>query len=249
MRLKTLWQGIVAGPKKRKQNEYEKISRSEITDVLENAKAQQELVVKQVNDKEKQFDKFNDGIDKLVDKLDVMNEHFKGSSDLLSRNNQLYAQLLVKVDQLPQAIQDIQSGREQREMFEAVIDQMHSFSRDNQKFVQVVEKLGPEAARQTNELMEISRYLQDNVDNGGRMLENFAKLNDSLEALNGNSVSQIQSTDRMNRSIAVSTRHQKLMQFKLHKQSAWMFYTVVGFSIFSLSILGTMVYMLLRKLG
>ena len=205
------------------------------------AKAQSDKVlVKTVppKDKHESLEKLQDGFNKLVEQLRVINEHL---------NSQIaqHEGLMVRIEQLPELLENFPSIVEsQKQITEQLLEQLKSATVKNQQFVDAVEKIPNETAKQTDALVGIDHQLAAAADTDVQMAESFNKFNQTLDKLNQSALAQTDSIMQMSRTFATSDRYLKYIVSRQNKRFVWVFITALSICVAVILILaGIVIYL------
>lgn len=177
------------------------------------------IVVKaaQRTDKTQTLEKLQAGFDTLIDKLQSINEH-------LNRQVAQQDELMRRIEQLPQLLEGFPGLLEnQKRIIDQLLEQVKSASAKDQQFIEAVEKIPAETARQTDALVDIDHQLAAAADSDVQMAESFNKFNETLDKLNQNTVGQTDSIAQMSRTFAASDRYLKYIVSRQNKRFMWVF--------------------------
>jgi len=111
------------------------------------------IVVKAIppKDKHESLEKLHKGFNKLVEQLQDINEH-------LGRQVTQHENLMSRMEQLPSLLESFPSVVEnQKRITEQLLEQLKSAAAKNQQFIDAVEKIPNETAKQTDSIMQMSR--------------------------------------------------------------------------------------------
>jgi chromosome segregation ATPase len=191
------------------------------------------IVVKaaQRADKTQTLEKLQAGFDTLIDKLQSINEH-------LNRQVAQQDELMRRIEQFPQLLEGFPGLLEnQKRIIDQLLEQLKSAGAKDQQFIEAVEKIPAETARQTDALVDIDHQLAAAADSDVQMAESFNKFNDTLDKLNQNTVGQTDSIAQMSRTFAASDRYLKYIVSRQNKRFMWVF-------IAAMSVCGAVVLIL-----
>lgn len=198
-----------------------------------------QVVVKTVppKDKRESLEKLQAGFDKLVEQLKGINEH-------LNRQVTQHQELMSRIEQLPKFFGSFPAMMEaQKQITEQLLEQLKSASGKNQQFVEAVEKIPMETAKQTDALVDINHQLAAAADIDVQMAESFNKFNQALERLSQNTVNQADSIHQMSRTFATSDRYLKYIISRQNKRFMWIFIMAIGVCVLVVLILiGIIIY-------
>ena len=177
-------------------------------------------------DRRDSVEKLQEGFNRLIDQLQQINEH-------LNEQVSQHHDLMGRVKQLPQLLESLPSAVENQKILTTqLLDQL---------FLDVVGRIPVEASRQTDTLCSIDRQLAAAADADVQMAASFLKFRDTLDRLNGNTVSNTEGILQMSRTFATSDRYLKYVVNKLNKRYAWVFGIAVGVCATAICILAGIV--------
>ena len=216
-------------------------SKETAVDQTSDTKTQSEkLVVKAVPpmDKHESLEKLQQGFNKLVEQLKDINEH-------LGRQVTQHEDLMGRMEQLPSLLESFPSVVEiQKRITEQLIEQLKSAAAKNQQFLDAVEKIPNETAKQTDALVDIDHQLGAAADIDVQMTESFNKFNQTMDKLNESSLAQTDSIMQMSRTFATSDRYLKYIVSRQNKRFIWVFITALSICVAVILILtGIIIYL------
>ncbi len=199
-----------------------------------------QVVVKTVQpmDKSESLEKLQAGFNKLVEQLQGINEH-------LNRQVAQHENLMERMEKLPQLMESFPTVVEsQKQLTERMLEQLKVTAVKNQQFVDAVEKIPTETARQTDALVDIDHQLAAAADTDVQMAESFNKFNETLDKLDQNTAGQTDSILQMSRTFATSDRYLKYIISRQSKRFMWIFVIAVGVCLFAiLALVGIIIYL------
>lgn len=158
-----------------------------------------------------------EGFNQLVDQLQKINGH-------LNRQLAQHEELMGRVRQLPQLLESLPSAVEnQKNLTAQLLEQLKSTAAKDGQFVEAVERIPAETARQTDTLVAINHQLTAAAETDVQLAESFNKFKTTLERLNHNTVSNTEGILQMSKTFAASDRYLKYVISKLNKRYAWTF--------------------------
>ncbi|MHC4326432.1 MAG: hypothetical protein ACYSUX_19365 [Planctomycetota bacterium] len=163
------------------------------------------VVVRAVAPAERQesLQKLQEGFDKLVDQLQGINEH-------LSRQATQHEDLMGRIEQLPEMLESFPSVVESQKLItEQLLEQLKGTAAKNEQFIDAVEKIPTETAKQTDALVKIDHQLAAAADIDVQMTESMNNFNESLDKLNQSTVGQTDGIIQMSKTFAASDRYLK----------------------------------------
>jgi chromosome segregation ATPase len=198
------------------------------------------LVVKAVPqmDKQETLEKLQQGFNELIEQLHDINEH-------LNRQITQHENLMGRIEQLPRLLESFPDVVEnQKHIIEQLLEQLKSAAAKNQQFLDSVEKIPTETAKQTDALVDIDHQLAAAADTDVQMAESFNKFNQTLDKLNQSAVAQTDSIMQMSRTFATSDRYLKYIVSKQNKRFVWVFITALSICVVVILILtGIVIYL------
>jgi ABC-type transporter Mla subunit MlaD len=177
------------------------------------------LVVKAVPqiDKNESIEKLQKGFGKLAEQLGEINEH-------LGRQVTQHEELIGRIEQLPKLVESFPSVVEsQKHLTEQLIEQLKAAAAKNHQFLDAVEKIPNETAKQTDALVGIDHQLAAAADTDVQMTESFNKFNQTMDKLNQSTLSQTDSIMQMSRTFSTSDRYLKYIVSRQNKRFIWVF--------------------------
>jgi hypothetical protein len=151
-------------------------------------------------DKRSKMDVFEDAINRMVDKLD-------GINDNLHRQNEQNAELIRRIDKLPHLVETLPRAMDsQKQVVDELIGQLKIKSVKDKQLAEVIAQIPSETARQSNVLKEISQKMSVCAESDVRMTEGFNRFKDSLVQLDRDTVLQTEGIGQMTRTFAESDR-------------------------------------------
>jgi chromosome segregation ATPase len=211
-----------------------------VDDVRRTGQQSDKLIVKAVPplDKHESLEKLHQGFNKLVEQLQDINEH-------LGRQVTQHENLMSRMEQLPSLLESFPSVVEnQKRITEQLIEQLRAAAAKNQQFLDAVEKIPNETAKQTDALVDIDHQLAAAADTDVQMAESFNKFNQSLDKLDQSSLAQTDSIMQMSRTFATSDRYLKYIVSRQNKRFMWTFITALCVCVAVILILtGIVIYL------
>ena len=189
-------------------------------------------------DKHESLEKLQDGFNKLVEQLRGINEH-------LNRQVTQHEDLMVRIEQLPELLESFPSVVEnQKQITKQLLEQLKAAAAKNQQFVDSVEKIPNETAKQTDALVDIDHQLAAAADTDVQMTESFNKFNQTMDKLDQSTLAQTDSIMQMSRTFATSDRYLKYIVSRQNKRFVWVFITAIGICVAVILILtGIVIYL------
>lgn len=198
------------------------------------------VLVKTVPPTEKQqsLEKLQAGFDKLIEQLQGINQH-------LNRQISQNEELMSRIEQLPKLLESFPDlVQNQKQITEGLFEQIKAAIAKDQQFVDTVERIPMETAKQTDALVDIDHQLAAAADTDVQMVESFNKFNETLDKLNQRTVSQTDSIVQMSRTFATSDRYLKYILSKQNRRFMWVFIAAIGVCVMAILILTAIVIFL-----
>ena len=210
------------------------------TQTLPQGTQSDKVLVKTVQPTEKQqsIEKLEEGFSNLIKQLQGINQH-------LNRQISQNEELMSRIEKLPKWLESFPDVMQnQRQITEQLIGQLKTAIAKDQQFIDTVEKIPMETAKQTDALVDIDHQLSAAADTDVQMVESFNKFNEALDKLNQRTVSQTDSIVRMNRTFATSDRYLKYILSKQNRRFMWVFIAAIGVCVLAILILtGIVIYL------
>ena len=189
-------------------------------------------------DKAQTLEKLQAGFDTLIDKLQSINDH-------LNRQITQHEELMGRIEQLPQLLEGFPALLEnQKRITEQLLDQLKSAAAKDQQFIDAVERIPNETAKQTDALVNIDHQLAAAADLDVQGAESFNKFNETLEKLNQSTMSQTDSIVQMSKTYATSDRYLKYIMSRQNKRFTWVFVIAISVCVAVVLILaGIIIYL------
>jgi uncharacterized phage infection (PIP) family protein YhgE len=198
------------------------------------------LIVKAVPpmDKQESLEKLHQGFNKLVEQLKDINEH-------LGRQVSQHENLTNRMEQLPSLLESFPSVVEnQKQITEQLLEHLRAAAAKNQQFLDAVERIPNETAKQTDALVDIDHQLGAAADADVQMAESFNKFNQTMDKLDQSTLAQTDSIMQMSRTFATSDRYLKYIVSRQNKRFVWVFITAMGICVAVILILtGIVIYL------
>ncbi len=199
-----------------------------------------QVLVKTVQpmDKTQSLEKLKDSFDKLVGQLEGINNH-------LSRQAAHNEELMSRIEQLPKLLESFPAVVEnQKQLTEQLLEQLKATAVTEQGFVETIEKIPTETAKQTDALTDINHQLAAAADIDVQMAEGFNKFNETLDKLNQSTIGQTDGIMQMSKTFAASDRYLKYIMSRQRKSIMWVFTISIGVCLVVVLILtGIIIYL------
>lgn len=197
------------------------------------------VVVKtaQPTDKLQSLEKLQAGFDKLIEQLHGINDH-------LNRQVNQHEDLMGRMDKLPELLESFPAVVEnQRQLTEQLFEQLRAASTKDQQFIETIEKIPTETAKQTDALVNIDHQLAAAADTDVQMTESFNKFNQTLDKLNQSTLGQTDGILQMSKIFATSDRYLKYLMSIQNKRFMWIFVIAVSVCVLVvLALTGIIIY-------
>lgn len=199
-----------------------------------------QVLVKTVQpmDKTQSLEKLQEGFDKLVEQLEGINNH-------LNRQTAHNEELMSRIEQLPKLLESFPAVVEnQRQLTEQLLEQLKATAMMEQGFIETVEKIPTETAKQTDALTDINHQLAAAADVDVQMTEGLNKFNETLDKLNQSTIGQTDGIVQMSKTFAASDRYLKYIISSQRKSFIWVFTAALGVCLMAILILaGIIIYL------
>ena len=199
-----------------------------------------QVVVKTVQptDKTQSLEKLQAGFDRLIVQLQDINEH-------LNRQIGQHEDLMGRMDKLPELLESFPAVVEnQKQLTEQLFEQLKASVIKDQQFVDAVEKIPTETAKQTDALTSIDHQLVAAADADAQMAESFNKFNETLDKLNQSNIGQTDSIMQMSKTFATSDRYLKYIISRQNKRFMRIFVVAISVCVLAILLLtGIIIYL------
>jgi methyl-accepting chemotaxis protein len=188
--------------------------------------------------KQESLERLQEGFNKLVVQLQGINEH-------LNRQVTQHEELMGRLEELPKLLESFPAVAEnQRQVIEQLLEQLKASAVKNQQFMDAVEKMPTETAKQTDALVNIDHQLAAAADTDVQMAESFNKFNDTLDKLNQSTLGQTDGIMQMSKTFATSDRYLKYIISRQNKRFLWIFVTALSVCVLViLALVGIVIYL------
>ncbi|HPC96544.1 MAG TPA: hypothetical protein PLU87_16470 [Sedimentisphaerales bacterium] len=183
-------------------------------------------------------EKLYEGISRLVNQLQQINEH-------LHCQLAQHEELMDRVRELPKVLESLPSAVEnQKQLTGRLLEQLRSTSLKDQQFIDAVDRIPLETARQTDMLTSINHQLAAAADTDVQLAESFVKFKGTLDRLNENTVSNTEGILQMSRTFAASDRYLKYVISKMNRRYAWTLALALSVCTGVISVLAALLFYL-----
>jgi len=182
------------------------------------------VVVKTVQpmSKPESLERLQVSFDNLIDKLQGINEH-------LNRQITQNEELMSWIEHLPQLLEGFPAVLEnQKQLTEQLLEQLKAAAAKNQQFIDAVERIPTETAKQTDALVDIDHQLAAAADTDVQMAESFNKFNQILDKLNQSTLAHTDGILQMSKTFATSDRYLKYIVSRQNKRFIWIFIAAIS---------------------
>jgi len=184
------------------------------------------------------IEKMQEGLNQLVTQLHGINEH-------LNRQVGQHEELMQRIEKLPEWLASFPTVVDgQKQITEQLLEQVKGAAAKQERFIDAVEKMPTETAKQTDALVGIDHQLAAAADTDVQMTESFNKFNQTLDKLNQSTEGQTDGILQMSKTFATSDRYLKYIISKQNKRFLWIFVSAVSVCVFVILILtGVIIYL------
>ena len=198
------------------------------------------ILVKTVppTDKQESLEKLQQGFNRLIKQLEGINEH-------LDRQVARHEDLMARMEKLPTLLESFPAVVEtQKQLTEQMLEQLKVMAVSQQQFIENVEKIPTETAKQTDALADIDHQLAAAADADVQMAESFNRFNETLGKLNQSNLGQTDSILQMSKTFATSDRYLKYIMSRQNKRFMWIFVTSITVCVLVILIFtGIIIYL------
>ena len=189
-------------------------------------------------DKTQSLEKMQQSFDKLVDRLQGIHEH-------LGRQVTQHEDLMSHIEQLPKILESFPAVvGNQSKLTEQLFEQLKTNMLKEQQFVETIEKIPAETAKQTDTLTSVNHQLAAAADIDVQMSEKFKKFNETLNKLDQSTQSQTESILQMSKTFVTSDRYLKYLMSKQNRRFMWIFTVAISVCFAVIVILtGIIIYL------
>lgn len=186
-------------------------------------------------------ERFTESVDKLVSKLE-------GINDNLGRQTSQNEQLVQTLEQLPKTLSSVPTaiGRQQ-ETLTQMVEQLRRKIEKDEALSQTLSRLPEQAGRQTESLEAIEDKLTSSADMDARMAETFTKVSESLSKLDADVAGEIEWLQKMSRSFADNEMYLKETLIAQQRRFFRIFMIAVGVSLVAITGLVIVLVLLLHR--
>lgn len=189
-------------------------------------------------DQAQSMEKMQEGFNQLIGQLQGISEH-------LGRQVNQHAELMERIEKLPEWLASFPAVVDgQKEITKQLLDQVKGAAAKQERFIDAVEKMPIETAKQTDALASIDHQLAAAADTDVQMAESFNKFNETLGKLNQSTAGQTDGILQMSKTFATSDRYLKYIISRHNKRFMWIFVSAISVCVFVILILtGVVIYL------
>ena len=184
------------------------------------------------------YERLQEGFNTLIEQLRGINEH-------LDRQLSQQAELMERIEKLPDWLEKFPTVVEtQKRITEELLEQLKGAVAKQERFIDAVERIPSETAKQTDALVNIDHQLAAAADTDVQMAESFNKFNQTLEELNRTAAGQTDGILQMSKTFATSDRYLKYIISKQNRRFMWVFVSAISVCVAVIVILtGVIIYL------
>jgi chromosome segregation ATPase len=189
-------------------------------------------------EKNPQIEKMQEGFNNLVGQLQSINTN-------LDQQIHHQQQLIERLDKLPQLFESFApSIMNQQQLTEQMIEELRSASIKNTQFIESIERIPNETAKQTDALENIDHQLAASAASDAQMANSFKNFTQSIENLDQTAAAQTDSIMQMSKTFAASDRYLKYIITRDKKRMFWLFTVTLTICIMVITVLiGIVIYL------
>ncbi|HEX42072.1 MAG TPA: hypothetical protein ENN81_08435, partial [Phycisphaerales bacterium] len=166
-------------------------------------------------DKRESIEKLQEGFAQLVDQLNAINGNLK-------RQVEQHQQLMERVDRIPGLLETFPDlVQNQARLTDSLLASMETSAAKNDRFIDAVEQIPAQTARQTDALTNIDHHLAASAQTDVQMTEAFNTFNNTLAGLNNSTQANAESIEQMSRTFAASDRYLKYILMRQNRRFFW----------------------------
>jgi len=189
---------------------------------------------------EEQIEKLQGQFNRLIEQLEQINTN-------LGRQIAQQDDLIKRIEKLPGLLESLPASIEnQRTVIEQLIARLEATDARNQHFINSVDQIPQETARQTDTLVNINHQLAAAADMDVQMAESLNNFNEALARLEQTTAQQSESIMQMNKTFAASDRYLKYLIWQHNRRFLWVLLVALGICTIVVLILAGII-MLLRQ--
>jgi len=192
-------------------------------------------------DKRESIEKLQEGFSQLVDQLNAINTNLK-------RQVEQHQQLMERVDRIPGLLETFPDlVQNQAKLTDSLLASMDTAAAKNDRFIDAVEQIPAQTARQTDALTNIDHHLAASAQTDVQMTEAFNTFNNTLAGLNNSTQANAESIEQMSRTFAASDRYLKYILMRQNRRFFWgLVITAVMCAVAIVVLVGAIIYITTR---
>lgn len=176
--------------------------------------------------------------EQLVTQLGGINDH-------LGRQFEQNSELLKRIDEIPQLLQNLPEGmKNQKFAVDSLVEQLRTQALKNQQFTETVAKIPAAAEEQTAAVKEMAGQVAAQAAVDTQILEGMRKFNTITDVLKDNVANQAQSINQMSRAFTASDQYLKYIINTQHKRFMWVFAAALAVCTFVIIALLIVIFLL-----
>jgi len=198
------------------------------------------VIVKPIPEKTTSLEKQQESFNQLIQQLQGINTH-------LDRQISQHAELMSRIDELPKLLGSFPEALEnQSRTIAELLEQLKTAALKNHQFVDAVERIPAETAKQTDTLENINHQLGAAAEADVAMGESFNRFYDTLEKLEQTAAGQTDGIMQMSKTFAASDRYLKYLVSRQNKRFVWIFITAIGVCVLAILTLAVIIAMIIK---
>ncbi len=192
-------------------------------------------------DKRESIEKLQEGFGRLVDQLNAINTNLK-------RQVEQHQQLMERVDRIPGLLETFPDlVQNQARLTDSLLASMDTAAAKNDRFIDAVEQIPAQTARQTDALTNIDHHLAASAQTDVQMTEAFNTFNNTLSGLNNSTQANAESIEQMSKTFAASDRYLKYILMRQNRRFFWgLVITAVMCAVAIVVLVGAIIYVTTR---
>jgi methyl-accepting chemotaxis protein len=186
------------------------------------------------------FEKLNEGFNRLIDKLEGINDNLSAQVEQNDR-------LMYRIDNLPNMFANLpQTVESQKALVDELVEQLKVRQLREQQFIEAVERIPSETAKQSSMLTEMTHKMTVSANADTQMLESFNRFNVSVNSLNRSAEIRAEQLEKLTQTFETSERQTKDIIEKQNKRLSRLltFLTVTCIVSFALAAGAIALYLL-----
>ena len=198
------------------------------------------VIVQPASARNEQLEQLQKGFTQLITQLQTVNTN-------LNKQVDHQEQLIDRLDKLPQIVEGFTPALDnQRQLIDELMNDLKASAKKNLQFVEAVESIPTETAKQTDALTSIDHQLAAAAASDAQMAQSFNKFRASIEKLDESTASQTDSIIQMSKTFAASDRYLKYIISRDKKRMFWLFITSISICTVVILILTAIIIFIAR---